>query len=141
MIRKYRENDIEVVLDIWLSASIQAHDFVAAEFWISQVDSMRNIYIPASETYVFERESKIVGFYALHENTLAAIFVAPNFQGLGIGKQLMNHAKKQRTSLMLSVYKENKPSFNFYRSQGFIVISEQIDEHTGHQEFTMTADR
>ncbi|WED25644.1 N-acetyltransferase [Vibrio sp. DW001] len=141
MIRRYEEDDVEVVLDIWLSASIQAHNFVAAEFWVSQVDSMRNVYIPASETYVYEKESKVVGFYALYENTLAAIFVAPDEQGRGIGKQLMNHAKRQRTSLTLSVYKENEPSFIFYRSQGFIVISEQIDEHTGHQEFTMTAGR
>lgn len=139
MIRKYKESEIEVVLDIWLNASIKAHDFVDANFWISQADSMRNIYIPASETYVFESESKIVGFYSLHENTLAAIFVTPECQGQGVGKQLMNHAKEQRASLTLSVYKENEPSVNFYKSQGFIIESEQRDEHTGHQEYTMEA--
>lgn len=104
---------------------------------MSQVDSMRNIYIPASETYVYEIESKVVGFFALYENTLAAIFVAPERQGQGIGKMLINHAKEQRFSLTLSVYKENVASLNFYLSQGFTIMSEQIDEHTGHQEYTM----
>lgn len=79
-----------------------------------------------------------MGFYALYENTLAAIFVAPEQQGQGIGKQLINHAKQQREALTLSVYKENQPSYQFYLAQGFSVISEQFDEHTGHAEYTMS---
>ncbi len=137
MIRKFSGSDIDPVLDIWLSASIKAHDFVEASFWESQVENMRNIYIPASETYVFESDSKVVGFYSLYENNLAAIFVHPEFQGKGIGRQLISHAKKQKVSLTLSVYKENEDSYQFYLSQGFTVISEQTDELTGHQEYTM----
>ncbi|HAS6309254.1 TPA: N-acetyltransferase [Vibrio vulnificus] len=139
MIRKYNENDMDSVLEIWLNASVKAHDFISAEFWESQVENMRNIYIPASETYVYEAESKVVGFYALYENSLAAIFVSPEFQGKGIGKQLLSHAKAQRAVLSLSVYKENQASYQFYLSQGFQVVSEQLDEHTGHPEYTMSS--
>ncbi|MBN1621803.1 MAG: N-acetyltransferase [Endomicrobiales bacterium] len=137
MIRKYKSGDIERVLDIWLQASMEAHGFVKEEFWRSQIDNMKNIYLPASENYVYEIESEIVGFYALNKNTLAAIFVFPKNQGKGIGKQLINHAKGQRDFLELTVYKENKDSYNFYISQGFQVIKEQIDEHTGHIEILM----
>ncbi|SJN54311.1 putative N-acetyltransferase YjaB [Vibrio ruber DSM 16370] len=83
MIRKYNEEDLDSVLDIWLKASVKAHDFVSAEFWESQIENMRNIYIPASEVCVFETESQVVGFYALYENTLAALFVVPELQGKG----------------------------------------------------------
>lgn len=76
--------------------------------------------------------SKVVGFYALYESNLAAIFVEPDLQGKGIGKQLLNHAKSQRVMLILSVYKENQASYKFYLSQGFKVVSEQLDDHTGH---------
>ena len=114
MIRKYNSNDLDSVLEIWLEASVKAHDFVSADFWESQVESMRNVYIPASEVFVYEIESKIVGFYALYENNLAAI-------------------------LSLSVYKENQASYQFYLSQGFTVVSEQRDEHTGHPEYTMSS--
>jgi len=137
MIRKYNSNDLDLVIEIWLEASVKAHNFVSADFWESQVESMRNIYIPASEVFVYEIESKIVGFYALYENNLAAIFVLPAFQGKGIGKQLLSHAKAQRAILSLSVYKENKASYQFYLSQGFRVVSEQLDGHTGHLEYTM----
>ncbi|WP_038179468.1 N-acetyltransferase [Vibrio rhizosphaerae] len=137
MIRKYSEEDLDSVLDIWLKASVKAHDFVSAEFWESQVENMRNIYIPASEVWVFETESQVVGFYALYENTLAALFVVPELQGKGIGKQLLNHAKTQRARLSLSVYQENQASYQFYVLQGFHVVSEQRDEHTGYPEYTM----
>ncbi len=137
MIRKYHENDIDSVLDIWLTASIKAHDFVEPSFWKSQVDNMRHLYIPASEMYIYEQHAHIAGFYALHESNLAAIFVAPEFQGNGIGTQLITHAKTQRMTLTLSVYKENQASYQFYLSRGFQVICEQNDEHTGHLEYVM----
>ena len=138
MIRKYKPDDLDSVLKIWLDGSVQAHDFVPAEFWESQVENMRNIYIPASEVNVYEVGSEVVGFYALYDDNLATIFVYPALQGRGIGKQLLNHAKSQRAVLHLSVYKENQVSYQFYLSQGFIVISEQSDEHTGHPEYTMS---
>lgn len=139
MIRKYHQNDIETVLAIWLDTSIQAHHFIDAEFWKSQIENMRTIYIPASENFVIEHASKVVGFYSLHENMLAAIFVTPAFQGSGFGKQLITHAKQQRAALTLSVYKENKASLEFYHSQGFTIVSEQIDAHTGQLAYTMSS--
>ncbi|WP_411991487.1 N-acetyltransferase [Agarivorans sp. DSG3-1] len=138
MIRKYTSTDINPVLDIWLQASVKAHDFVAAEFWESQVTSMRDIYIPASKTYVFENESKVIGFYSLYENLLAANFVSPEHQGEGIGKQLMAHAKEQFSALTLNVYKDNEATYRFYLSQGFKIDNEHICEHTGCAEYAMS---
>lgn len=138
MIRPCKSSDIDTVLDIWLDASIQAHDFVDAAYWQSQLGNMRDIYLPASEVHVYDQNPGIAGFYALHGDSLAAIFVAPSLQGRGIGKQLLAHAKRQRTSLTLSVYQANDPSYRFYLSQGFCVVGEQTDDHTGHPEYTMT---
>ena len=137
MIRKFNDSDMDSVLTIWLAASIQAHDFIASEYWEAQLSDMRKRYIPASETFVFEYQSEVVGFYSLYENKLAAIFVLPEFQGKGIGKQLLIDAKTRRTELTLTVYKENVSSCQFYLSQGFRVVEEQIDEHTGHPEYVM----
>ncbi|HDZ45594.1 hypothetical protein LCGC14_0097070 [marine sediment metagenome] len=137
MIRKYRESDIEQILDIWLSASIKAHSFVGSEYWKSKVSEMRDVYIPASETFVFESEGQVTGFYSLYGNTLAAIFVSPGLQGKGIGSMLMDDAKSRRECLQLSVYSDNTPSIHFYKQHGFIPLLEQIDEHTGHREFIM----
>lgn len=137
MIRKYREADIGQILDIWLAASIKAHSFVGSAFWESKVSEMRDVYIPASETFVFESEDKIAGFYSLYGDTLAAIFVSPSLQGKGIGAALIDDAKSRRECLQLTVYSENTPSIYFYKKHGFISLSKQIDEQTGHPELVM----
>ncbi len=141
MIRKYRQEDCDTVLSIWLEASIEAHHFIAATFWESQVERMRAAYLPAAESYVYEKNTAVVGFYSLYENNLAALFVSPHWQGKGIGAQLLAHAKTQREVLTLTVYTENIPSFQFYLSQGFKPIKEQVDEQTGHHEYYMSSKR
>ncbi|WGI23924.1 N-acetyltransferase [Halomonas alkaliantarctica] len=137
MIREYREADIEQILDIWLSASIKAHSFAGSKYWQSKVSEMRDVYIPASETFVYEADEQIAGFYCLYGNTLAAVFVSPSLQGQGIGSVLIDDAKSRRSCLQLSVYNQNAPSINFYKQHGFISLGEQIDEQTGQSEFIM----
>ncbi|EGS6501011.1 GNAT family N-acetyltransferase [Vibrio parahaemolyticus] len=137
MIRKYSEKDIESVLHVWLKTSIKAYNFIPPEFWESELESMRNIYIPASELFVYEQDSNVVGFYALKDNELAAIFLLPECQGHGVGKQLLSHAKEQREELRLTVYKENRASYDFYLSQGFKVINEEVGQKTGHLQYVM----
>ena len=137
MIRDFQQTDINQILSIWLDASIRAHDFIEREFWESKVTDMRDIYLPAAETYVYDEEGIIKGFVSLYGDTLAAIFVSPNFQGKGIGKQLVAKSKKVRNKLNLTVYKENKKSIEFYKKCGFKIVREQVDEHTGHPELLM----
>ena len=137
MIRKIQDSDLEEVLNIWLEASIIAHDFIENSYWISRVSDMRDIYIPNSETYVYEDKNGICGFFSLCENILAAIFVKPNQQGKGIGRKLLKKAKVLRNNLCLTVYKNNSKSVLFYKRAGFSFVKEQIDKNTGYPELVM----
>ena len=137
MIRKLKENDIDQVIKIWLEASIKSHNFVSKEYWESKTSDMREIYLPMGITYVYDENGIVKGFVSLCDNTLAAIFVSPNIQGRGIGRQLINKAKKVCPFLSLAVYKENQKSIDFYKKCGFSIVKEQIDEHTGHPELIM----
>ena len=137
MIRAFESSDMNDVLNIWLEASIRAHSFVGKEFWESRVDDMRETYIPASDTYVFSESGTVKGFFSLHGDSLAAMFVSPHAQGKGIGQQLMNKAMSLRRKLNLTVYRENQKSVQFYRRCGFKPIKERADEHTGHIEILM----
>lgn len=138
MIRPFEYRDMECLLSIWLSASIKAHDFIDASYWQSHTKMMRNVYIPASVTYVIEGSSGVQGFYSLMSDQLAALFVDPAHQGKGLGKQLIAHAKLLRNELKLAVYKANTPSVAFYQSQGFKWVKEQSDPQTGCVEYLMT---
>ena len=77
MIRDYRAADIDQILEIWLSASVKAHNFIEPEFWKSMIGMMRDVYIPASETLVYEKEGEVVGFYSLYENNLGKLRISP----------------------------------------------------------------
>ncbi len=137
MIREFIASDMERVLSIWLESSVTAHDFVGRAFWESRLEDMRSIYIPASETYVYESDSQVKGFFSLHDDTLAAIFVAPGCQGEGIGQKMMTKVKSLRERITLNVYKENQRTVAFYKQCGFREISEKEDSHTGHLELVM----
>ena len=54
MIRPYHPTDSDAVLDLWLRASILAHDFVPESFWREQLPAMRELYLPQAETLVLE---------------------------------------------------------------------------------------
>jgi putative acetyltransferase len=137
MIRDFRNVDLEPVLDIWLRASIQAHHFIAAKFWHSQLAAMREVYLPGAMSRVFEADGTVVGFCSVYGDTLAALFVSPERQGDGIGTQLLADAMASKSTLQLTVYSANAPSIHFYENQGFVVLNEQLDAHTGHLEKVM----
>lgn len=136
-IRDYQSRDLEALLALWLDASIQAHHFVDPDFWRSKVEDMRNLYIPNAQTRVAERDGQLLGFYCLHEDRLAAIFVGVQHQGQGLGTQLLADARERRSRLELAVYAANLPSIGFYRQQGFQVIDNGIDPDTGQAELIM----
>ncbi len=140
IIRKAEIDDTQAILQIWLAASIQAHDFIPASFWQSQLINMRDTYLPLAENYVIEENNAITGFASLlqPDSFLAALFIAPEQQGHGCGSALINFLKQQRRELHLSVYAENSASVGFYQRHGFSINSQGIDENTGHAEYAMT---
>ena len=138
MIRAFRKEDSEAVVALWLEASIQAHAFVGKDYWESKVEDMRTLYLPLSEIVVDTDEAgEIMGFMALVEDFLAALFVAPRHQGKGTGTRLLKLAQKMRGTLELSVYAENERAVGFYRKHGFEIVGQGVEEGTGHLELTM----
>lgn len=136
-IRQANTNDFNALTEIWFNASVKAHDFIPEIYWKNNKVKMQNTYLPMSEVYLAADTTKIHGFIALVENTIAAIFISPEQQGKGIGKLLINHAKSIRNNLELNVYQQNTNSVRFYESVGFKVIEETFDEETESKEFLM----
>ena len=104
---------------------------------------MRNVYLPGSDTYVFEDEKtkSVQGFISMVGNYLAAIFVIPEAQGTGIGKALIEYVKKIYPEITLRVYAKNEPSVAFYEKQGFRFVEKHVEGETGEQELVMKWNR
>lgn len=128
--------DINQVMKIWLDSNIDAHNFIKQEYWISNAPDVKKQLMNA-EIYVYEQESKIVGFVGMQDNYLAGIFVDKDIRSNGIGKQILKYIKGIRQEFTLRVYKENKGAVNFYEREGLTTITEEMDEATNNIELLM----
>lgn len=127
MIRVAKPEDEEAINEVWLLASLQAHDFIPAAFWWQQQEALRTRYLPNADIWLCERDHEVQGFVALHDDYIVALFVRPDCQQQGIGSSLLNTVKEQRTQLLMRVYCENDIAVNFYLKQGFKIIKEETD--------------
>jgi len=133
MIRKYRESDIETILYIWYQASLLAHPFLDAAFLEKEAQNIRDIYMPNTQTWVYEKDQKISGFIAMMGNEVGAIFVHPDFHGQGIGTQLMHYVAQFHAMLEVEVFEKNVIGRAFYDKYGFKLLHEHIHEATGQR--------
>ncbi|WP_421203455.1 N-acetyltransferase [Aeromonas enteropelogenes] len=137
MIRPLSTADLDAVVELWYQASIRAHHFIPTSFWYAQRAEMRDIYLPASESWVYEEGGQLLGFVSYHQGALAALFITPDKQSQGLGRQLLEHLKGQYERLDLKVYAENDAARRFYVRSGFTEGEHQVCEHSGHAEIVM----
>ncbi len=131
MIRPYRPADLAAILDVWLLAARQAYPFLDDDFFARELVEIEKTHMPIAETWVYEHSGVVVGFLALLDNEVGAIFVTPAMQGSGFGRALMDHACQLRGHLTLDVFKENTVGRRFYDRYGFRLVSEYLHEPTG----------
>ena len=141
MIRPYRKEDLDEVAAVWLAASLQSFTFIQREHWLAKERDMREIYLPmCSDILVFEDDEAggIAAFLAFVDEYLAALYVAPERQGMGIGSRLLRLAKKMRPYFYLTVYAKNTRAVAFYRRHGLAEDGTRIESETGEQEILMS---
>lgn len=131
MIRAATSFDDDAIQDIWLLASLQAHDFIPAACWWQQQQALRARCLPAADIWVYEHGQQVQGFVALMDDDIAALFVRPDYQQQGIGSALLDRVKQQRPQLLMRMYCENDIAMNFYLKQGFNIIDEEADSASG----------
>lgn len=136
MIRELREADLDKVADIWLDTNIKAHDFIPAQYWKSNFESVKEALLQA-EVYVYEHDGAIQGFIGLSDAYVEGLFVSDEMQSQGIGKTLLDYAKDQKDELFLNVYQKNKRAISFYRREGFEIQHSGLDEATEEKEYAM----
>ncbi len=136
-IRRAAAEDFDRLVDIWLEASVSAHDFIPRERWAAHTDDMKNVYLPASETWLCRVGERIVGFVSLVGDRIEALFVDPLEQGRGYGGMLLRFAQERHPRLSLSVFSQNRRAVKFYEAAGFAMVEERIEERTGQPELEM----
>lgn len=132
MIRKYKETDIDLVIDIWELSSKNAHPFLKDEFVEKVKNDMREIYLPNSETWVFEEDNTIIGFISMIGIEIGGLFVSPNNFSRGTGTKLVDFISEIHDTVEVEVFKKNRIGRAFYKKYGFRLIKEYIHEETNN---------
>ena len=101
MIRLYQETDTEDLIDVWYQASSIAHSFLTDTFLEEEKAKLPEVFLPNSQTWVYEAEGEVVGFISLVGNEVGGLFVRPSRQRQGIGQALMCRPHLHRECLSL----------------------------------------
>ena len=140
MLRPYRHDDLEAVLDVWYRPSLIAHSFLSEEFLEAEQGQIAEEFLPGSETTVAEADGLVVGFLSLIGTEVGGIFVDPEYQGRGIGRRLMDHARRARPHLELAVFEDNLIGRRFYNAYGFLQVDRRIHAESGRYQLRLRLD-
>ena len=124
-------SDVDAIVDIWYDASTLAHPFLDSTFVEQVRKDMRELYIPNSETWVFVKNEKVVGFIAMMKNEIGGLFVLPKNQSDGIGTQLVNLVVEKFDKLEVEVFEKNSIGRAFYQKYGFDLMQKNMHQKTG----------
>lgn len=116
---------------IWLRASLEAHGFLGSRVLHDQQALIETQYLPMAETWVAADAGGPLGFVSLLGPFIGGLFVDPPAQGRGIGRALLDQARRLRDRLELEVYEENPRALRFYRNAGFIEAGRREQDDSG----------
>ena len=87
MIRKWQSDNADPLLSLWLESTTEAHPFISASYWKENEAMVREVYLPAAETWVWEEDGTLRGFISIIQSQfVGALFVRPTYIGQGIGR-------------------------------------------------------
>lgn len=137
MIKEFKIENLEEVMEIWLQTNINAHDFIEREYWINNFDLVKKL-LPDTKVYIFQEDNIIKGFIGVIEDGyIAGLFVKEKYQREGIGEKLIKYIKPKYNQLKLDVYSKNKNAIKFYLKNNFKIVNEKNNEDTNELEYEM----
>jgi putative acetyltransferase len=144
MIRPIRERDLTQV-----SALIQNTLLVSnlADYDLEIIGNLQNAFSPQQlralagkrRIYVYEVEGAVLGTIGLEGSRVYNFFVAPDKQGSGVGRELLDYVENQAriAGQRLLMVDSSLTAVSFYKARGYQAKGEQLNESFGRT-ITMT---
>jgi putative acetyltransferase len=132
-IRRPTPADHERLFDIWLRAVRGSHHFLTEEGVQALIPEVRK-YLASDEANLVvavDGDDVCVGFMGANGNDVESLFVAPEFQRRGVGRELLNYARERAGALTVSVNEQNPEAVRFYEAYGFVVAGRSETDSAG----------
>jgi putative acetyltransferase len=134
IVRPYRPIDFAAVAAVYARAKLDEFRYETAHFVLVPLeeDVERLAAFALCDVIVCECDGMVAGFAASSDDTLRALFVAPEARGQGVGWRLLQSALASLPGdVRLSVATSNAPACELYRRAGFRVTGTFDNSYNG----------
>jgi len=138
IIRPARPEEHDEVARVWMNSWVSTGLAEKSEFLLANLRARVPHEIDNGwSLYVADADGALAAMLALHlrKRYLDQLFVAPEYQGQGLGRRLLAFSRQQMPDeIWLRCVRENEKAWRWYERQGFVFEQEAVEPTTG---FTM----
>lgn len=118
--------------ELWETAVRSTHHFLRDSDIQFYKPLVRNNYLQAIPLYLLTNEqNNVIAFLGLSDEKIEMLFVRPDEQGKGYGKQLVEFAIREKQIYKVDVNEQNETAFKFYLNRGFVIESRDETDSSG----------
>src|ERR1700712_972784 len=134
-IRPARPAEYDEIARVWMNSWASTGLEDASDFLLAKLRARIPLEIEKGwSLFVADDNGTIAAMLALHlpKKYLDQLFVAPEYQGRGLGRTLLAFTRQQLPDeIELRCVRGNEQAWNWYEREGFVVEQEQLEPMTG----------
>ncbi len=135
IIRPARPDEYDEIARVWMESWVSTGLEQASNFLLANLRARVPREIEKGwNLYVADDGGRIAAMLALHlpDRYLDQLFVAPEYQGNGLGRQLLAFTRKHLPDeIWLRCVRENDKAWRWYEREGFVFEKEAAEPMTG----------
>jgi GNAT superfamily N-acetyltransferase len=135
MIRAARPDEYDEVARVWMESWVSTGLEDGSKYLLANLRARVPREIGNGwSLYVADDNGRIAAMLALHlpHRYLDQLFVAPEYQGKGLGRQLLAFTReKLPDEIWLRCVRENDKAWRWYEREGFVFEKQEVEPKTG----------
>jgi GNAT superfamily N-acetyltransferase len=136
IIRLARPDEYDAVARVWMNSWVSTGLAEASPFLLAQLRARIALETENGwDLYVADDDGALAAMLALHlpNKYLDQLFVAPEYQGRGLGRMLLAFTRQHLPDeIELRCVRENEKAWRWYEREGFVFEDEKIEPMTGY---------
>jgi GNAT superfamily N-acetyltransferase len=135
LIRTARADEVDEIGRVWMESWVSTGLDEASNFLLANLRArVRREIENGWSLYVADDAGRIAAMLALHlqRRYLDQLFVAPDYQGNGLGRRLLGFTRDHLPDeILLRCVRENDKAWRWYEREGFVFEKEAVEPMNG----------